>query len=454
MRILAILLVALALFGGDLKIATYNVENLFDGEDNGNEYEDFRIENGKWNKAKFDEKIAKIANEIIAINADIIALQEIENEGVLKNLAHRSKYEFYRFSNPPTAPAGVAILSKIPIKSHEYYRMQSVKTRDILRADFEHEGAKFSLFVVHMLSARNPLADRKKSFDFLNQIIKNKKFSVVLGDFNTGLGKNSLLNEILSSGKFSDLWGFSRCYSSLNIACNSHDSGALLDHILLSNDFFEGAKFGYQKNSFNVENALSSDHHALSFILSSQNVVKNPAQIFAISQKKDKKGALNSNAKEAKIDEIYGVIIKDPFLLKEAVVTYINRHGFAISQGQGGVFVYGNTDVKVGDKIDLLAQKTKKYKGNFEISDAKIIKNHGNIGEIDNYTLKSAQYHKLRAGDVLSELVGDIEDGYIISNHRKYKIYSKKSKLKNQKNAKFKNAYFTIYEGEKEFVVE
>ncbi|MDA3075875.1 endonuclease/exonuclease/phosphatase family protein [Campylobacter sp. JMF_04 NA10] len=448
MRILALLFVALALFGAELKIATYNVENLFDGENNGNEYEDFRLESGKWNKTKYKEKLNKIASEILEINADIIALQEIENEGVLKALANKTQYKFYKFSNPKSAPAGVAVLSKIPIISSEYYRMSSVKTRDILRADFEFEGARFSVYALHMLSARNSIGDRKKSFDFLASVIKNKKNSVILGDFNTGIGKNSLLNEILGEGKFVDLWSDNVCFANKLIACKSHDSGALLDHILLSDDFFGKAKFGYKKGSFKAESvAQSSDHIALSFVLSSEKISPNKPKNLAVQNP-------NLELKEAQISEIYGDVNSAPFILKNAVVTYTNKHGSAISQGSKGVFVYGLSGVSVGDKLDLAVQKAKIYRKKFELSEAKILKNHGNIGSIEKYTLKEINYHTISPGDVVAQIWGDVTDGQIVVNGRKYKIYSKKGKIKNQKNAKFNNAYFTIYDEQKEFIVQ
>ena len=78
------------LVAGELKIATFNVENLFDATIQGTEYSDFKT---NWNNAKFRAKLKNISNVIKDLNADIIALQEIENKGVLNELAKESGYK-------------------------------------------------------------------------------------------------------------------------------------------------------------------------------------------------------------------------------------------------------------------------------------------------------------------------------------------------------------------------
>ncbi len=70
-----------------IKIATYNVENLFDMKRSGWEYKEY-IPNtvSEWNQKNFDIKVKHTARTIKDINADIIALQEIESLDALKAL--------------------------------------------------------------------------------------------------------------------------------------------------------------------------------------------------------------------------------------------------------------------------------------------------------------------------------------------------------------------------------
>ncbi|MBN2870101.1 MAG: endonuclease, partial [Campylobacterales bacterium] len=70
-----------------MKIATYNVENLFDLNDDGNEYEEY-IPNTSWgwNASMQRIKLRNTARVLREMRADIVGLQEIESETALKEL--------------------------------------------------------------------------------------------------------------------------------------------------------------------------------------------------------------------------------------------------------------------------------------------------------------------------------------------------------------------------------
>ncbi len=468
MRVLALLFAMFFCGAGaaELKIASFNVQNLFDDVNDGTEYADFKIGRGSWSKQKYERKLQAVADEIKALNADILGLQEIENEAVLKALAQKAGYSFYKFSRAQTAPVGIAVLSRVPVKSWKFYRAQELKTRDILRADFALGRGDFSLYVVHMLSARNPLSERKKNFRFLNEILKGQKTAVVLGDFNTNFGKNSLLSELVRQHGFTDLWTLHPC-SRLKLygSCASHESGAALDHILLSDDLFGAAKIGYKNGSYEAQSSsAASDHFPISFVLTDEQdeILKTAPEktAFLSGGAKDER-ADNERApgfeKISSVDEIYGRTDLDaPVILKGAVVTFVGRYGFAVSQNGRGVFVYGDvSEHRIGDRLDIRVKKTKFYKKNFEIYDYDIVSKGGNVGSIAPYVMKQDKINELRAGDTVSVIKGDVKNGEIwIKSAGKFKIFSKKSRVKNGKNLEFKNAYFTIYKGQSEFIVE
>ena len=468
MRVLA-LLFAMFFCGvgaAELKIASFNVQNLFDGVNDGTEYADFEIGRGGWSEQKYERKLQKVADEINALNADILGLQEIENEAVLKALAQKAGYSFYKFSRAQTAPVGIAVLSRVPVKSWEFYRAQELKTRDILRADFALGRGDFSLYVVHMLSARNPLSERKKNFRFLNEILKGQKNAVVVGDFNTNFGKNSLLSELVRQHGFADLWALHPC-SRLKLygSCASHESGSALDHILLSDDLFGAAKIGYKNRSYEAQSSSSaSDHFPISFVLTDEQdeILKTAPEKTAFlsggakDERADDERAAGAE-KISSVDEIYGRTGFDaPVILKGAVVTFLNNHGFAISQNRRGVFVYGDAEgLGLGDMLDIRVKKAKFYKQNFEIYDFDILAKSANVGSLASYVVEPGELEKLRAGDTVSAIRGDVKDGEIdIKNFGKFRIFSKKSLVQNGKNLEFKNAYFTIYKGQREFIVE
>lgn len=64
--------------GGNLKVASFNVLNLFngDGQQNG-----FPTSRGASNLSEYERQLAKIVGAIVAIDADVVGLMEIENDG-------------------------------------------------------------------------------------------------------------------------------------------------------------------------------------------------------------------------------------------------------------------------------------------------------------------------------------------------------------------------------------
>jgi predicted extracellular nuclease/endonuclease I len=67
---------------GNIKVASMNVLNLFNGDGQGN---GFPTSRGADNTEEFERQIAKTVAAIVAINADIVGLMELENDGVGSN---------------------------------------------------------------------------------------------------------------------------------------------------------------------------------------------------------------------------------------------------------------------------------------------------------------------------------------------------------------------------------
>ncbi|MGG7073106.1 endonuclease/exonuclease/phosphatase family protein [Campylobacter sp. 9BO] len=282
---LALILLCVFAFGSTLKIATYNVENLFDGIDNGNEYPDFRIEKGKWSKQKASQKISRIREVLNALDADIIALQEIENKQILKELAKGTKYTYATFAITKNAPIGLGVLSKIRPEDSERFAVAGVKTRDILRLGFRLDNERFELFVVHFPAyKRNGFKAQKHAEITLKTALGERKNVIVLGDFNTpfGSGKTNLLYDIMATKKYTNLWNELAYKERYSFA--AYGKKRAIDHILLSREFLTNGKLVYVCDSFNVfkpdfmmdgefvkrydKSSLYSDHLPLFFEIS------------------------------------------------------------------------------------------------------------------------------------------------------------------------------------------
>ncbi|MGP1484548.1 MAG: endonuclease/exonuclease/phosphatase family protein [Campylobacter sp.] len=352
----AVFLIAIAIlscFASELKIATYNVENLFDAQNNGNEYKDFVVGKSKWNEFNAERKFNLIKNKIKEINADIIALQEIENEEILKRLMKESGYKYFVFSKVENAAIGLGVLSKIrPIKSHKF-RISNVKTRDIIRVDFLLEDIKFSVFTLHFPARKNSLKQRILAFLALKNAICDAKNLVVLGDFNTPLNdKDGFIDDLQNQKELENLW---RLVSPDERY--SHISLQAIDQILLSKNLFDNAR---EFEVWRDERAEISDHCALSFVLNSSVVAKN----------------------QSTINQLYAKNLNFPVLVKNVTIAQKDQTGYVIDDGSKSIYVYEPKGIfGIGERFDITVNSVDKNEGKLEINSYRVAKIGTNLTE-------------------------------------------------------------------------
>lgn len=197
MKIVIFLLMFITLIMGDttLKIATYNVENLFDLGNDTTRYPEY-ISNGpsEWNDKNYKIKLKNISQVIKDIDADIIGLQEIGSLEALKDLRFALKqrglyYQYYQIADSKNTSVKVAILSKIPFLYSKEISVTSSNThRNILETKFKIGQKELYVYVNHWKSKRGPESMRilyaKTLMERIKQIGYDKNV-IVLGDFNS-----------------------------------------------------------------------------------------------------------------------------------------------------------------------------------------------------------------------------------------------------------------------------
>ena len=106
-----------------LVIATYNVENLFDLRDDPDTDEgEFTPRAGQWDAAQLTQRLTHLSRVLIALDADVVALNELENVEVLAQLrdaiveAGGERYPYLGHANSRD-PRGidVSLLSRYPV---------------------------------------------------------------------------------------------------------------------------------------------------------------------------------------------------------------------------------------------------------------------------------------------------------------------------------------------------
>ena len=177
-----------------IRVATYNVENLFDLKRSGHEYAEYIPHTQwQWNEENYRKKLKNIARVIVDVNPDIIALQEIESDRALRDLQIELKraglYLPYRaIADAKDTTVKTALLSKLPIKvKREVWVGRSFKRRNILEVKIDFGGEALYLFINHWKSKSGPESERM----FYAKALKKRLVElgavnyVLLGDFNS-----------------------------------------------------------------------------------------------------------------------------------------------------------------------------------------------------------------------------------------------------------------------------
>jgi len=141
-----------------LTLMTWNLHNLFDGKDDGNEYAEFWQSSG-WSIEKYKGRLNTISAAIDSIvpQPDVLIFQEIESLQVLEDLALSlpKGYLWSHFANNPESAIGLGILSRYPLedaKSHSITIGSDSIPRPVLEAAIQTKHGSFVIFANHWKS--------------------------------------------------------------------------------------------------------------------------------------------------------------------------------------------------------------------------------------------------------------------------------------------------------------
>lgn len=186
-----------------LVVASWNVENLFDAEDDpGNKGDDEYTPRGaqRWTKARYEQKLSNLASVIAQMKPDVLCLSEVENRRVLDDLARCLEREQGYALPEVTHREGrdargieVAVMSKFK-PSSTYWMTWEGTLREILVCDFKVGGKTFTVIANHWRSQLGPkeAGDRARQAEarsvrgFLNGRLSRDPAAAILvtGDFN------------------------------------------------------------------------------------------------------------------------------------------------------------------------------------------------------------------------------------------------------------------------------
>ncbi len=503
MRYLLLFLLPLLIFSKPFKVATYNVENLFDAQYIGTEYDDYRKKHN-WTKRMVDIKLNHVAEVICDLDADILGLQEIENSNILELLKKRlsrvgCRYRYSAITSKKDAPIQVALLSRFPIKKQRELQVSySPRVRNILEVEVDVNGKSLWLFVNHWKSrAYHGVESKRLKYakvlkKRLDALSKSKPY-IVLGDFNTDYDAHLSLEK-----KIDDTNGRTGLHHVMNIAKDGrlvtesdmlqnlrgyyytlwreleleqrwntkfYGKKGTADHIILPPTLLDKKGIEYVNNSFKVfrkpylftkrgyinrwqykkgkhRGKGYSDHLPLYAYFDTKPYVPGADKV-AVQTKRVTKSIEYFYTKE---------VLENEVLLHDAVVIWKHKGNAIIKQSKEGrgLFLYGCAgELKVGKRYDLLVRAVKNYKGLKEATHVYVLKSRGQ-GDISEYLLSHSDLTKkisYRQNEVITNLVGIYKNRHFYVEGRKIPIYFKNKKGTPPNGAKLKihNALLGYY---------
>ncbi|WP_304224823.1 endonuclease/exonuclease/phosphatase family protein [Gracilinema caldarium] len=177
------------------RLASWNLQAFFDGQEAGTEYADFTAK-ASWNEVAYKSRLQVLSDAMgrwgeVQTQGDIpgpdmFALIEIENAQVLADLLAGPlasfKYTYSAFAINPGAPLGLALASRFPITATRCHSIQTPSfsaPRPMLEAEIElpgKEGEKLIVFVCHWKSKLGSIKEteaiRRASAQLVNRRIQ------------------------------------------------------------------------------------------------------------------------------------------------------------------------------------------------------------------------------------------------------------------------------------------
>lgn len=484
MRFFIFLLLPILLYSKPFKVASYNVQNLFDTVYQGTEYKDYIPGKHNWNERMVEIKLNHTAEVICDIDADVLGLQEVENTSILQQLVKRldkvgCPYKYFAITHKKETAIQVGLLSRYSIAQKDDIQVSSdAGVRNILEVEVDFKGYPVTFFVNHWKSKAYKGYESKRikyAKALQSRIAKmpDSKEYIILGDFNSDynayLTLEKKLNDTYGRTAFNDVLktkigdALVEEDEMLDAAKGVHYSlwkelpldqrwshsfyggKSSLDHIVLPKQMFDGKGVDYINNSFKVFKA--------SYLFTKKGYInkwqyKNGKHkgkgysdhlpIYASFDTKpyiaERKKQRTKKIEKKRIEDLYHVESLESKIVLDNVVVVLKRGRNAIVKQHingRGIYLYGcAASLEEGRKYDLLVEGIKTYHGLKEITHAYVLKDKGmakhEIYALTTHTLTS---ETMRQNEVIKKIIGRYKDKHIEINGKNIPIYFKKKNL-------------------------
>lgn len=189
-------------------IASWNVANLFDGKDDGNEYSEYQTQNG-WTDSQYKVRLKKIETVLGYENlkdAKIIVLNEVENENVVQDILSLSSVQkrgfcYYALCGEEDGAINTAVISSLPITVANVHAITG--QRPVLEVNVNTIQGDITVLAIHGKSnlgdAETDISQRIATGQVIEKLVQFVKAErplctiVLAGDFNEEVSDSHII---------------------------------------------------------------------------------------------------------------------------------------------------------------------------------------------------------------------------------------------------------------------
>ncbi len=511
---LLFLLILGPLFAQSLKIASWNVENLFDMQRQGTEYEEYIPDRHGWTEAMLRKKLQHTAQVICDLDADVIGLQEIENDRVLARLQKLlgrvgCPYPYRAITTGPGRPVHVALLSRVKIaKKREIPVTYSGRQRRILEVQLRTD-PPLRLFVNHWRSKSGPESERILYAQALRRRLLRLPVGteyLLLGDFNSDWQEYRIMesklndthgrtgiNQVLITTRngrmvrYRDLSAHPGTFlhytlwlelpASQRWSHNFYGNKEGIDAMLIPPSLADGRSWEYRRGSFGVYRPryLFGEHgeirrweyrHGRHIGRGYSDHLPIYAKLETLAPGKSRARAPKAEAQASKCPKTDIATLQklrsleNPRCLQGVVVIFKRGRHAVIQQRPDGpaILVYGAAaGLKEGERYDLQIEGFKRYHGMPEITDLEVLQERGGVAT-DAFVSPFDPSMMERPADryrIVRDIRGRYRHRRLIVGGRELRIHFKKRRWIPDEGEKIriKRAQIGYYKGHSELVV-
>lgn len=191
-----------------ISVVSWNVQTFFDAQNDGCEYSDF-LKSDNWDSRMYFQRLERLSQVLIDLDADVYVLQEIENANVLydvcnqltqKSWAPNDGWAHTCFYKNEGSSIGCAVISKYPLADFTTHMIdiRNTKTeqpdmRALMQVTVNVDDVKLNLFVNHWKSKSGNSKNSEIWRNFQESLLSGKvsellnfsdSIGVICGDFN------------------------------------------------------------------------------------------------------------------------------------------------------------------------------------------------------------------------------------------------------------------------------